>query len=395
MGRRRFVKKAIGVDVSVASLQYGTKEGLAEAADDSEVPYVKFLHGNPNSKEGREPIYGSIDRNEHIRRRTAIDLRNRTTSRLRRAYSDELLQHAEFVPMSHSHTGFGVRIPYQEHHDRNGDVTTPEPSFEEVQEEFERSGRGEVGEGEEATGESRENIPIRVKRVVSEDTCVDNEQDEINRVAIENVRAGVDMTFQSDAGPKGSLCAAFNSKEYGEEWISSGHLTQPGDDAYQGPLDSLQKVGITRQADVFGEIDWAYIENTEGSVEPTAKLADPEGIESNDAPIGGIVADRTLENKAGTEETYYTQAQRTSRLSGSLTKIDGVGSSYVRATHDVTFGDSGGLFFGFGPNDFYAYVGGVIFDQVGDDSDGDACGDDVRCTTAETVENKAGGHFIA
>lgn len=65
MSRRRFTEVAAAAGVSLSSLYWGTKEGLAAAADENEIPYVKFLHGMPEPVgDGREPIYDSIPREE-------------------------------------------------------------------------------------------------------------------------------------------------------------------------------------------------------------------------------------------------------------------------------------------------------------------------------------------
>lgn len=124
------------------------------------------------------------------------------------------------------------------------------------------------------------------------------------------------------------------------------------------------------------------------------KVAQENDMASTDYEIGGIVNDDTLINKADTDETFYTQGEATSRLNNTLINVGGIGSSYVTSEHDTTNGDSGGILFGVGDNDYYAYVAGVMKSAVNEDNDGDSCNDDTKSTTAETVENKADGHFL-
>jgi hypothetical protein len=78
MSRRKFIKTASAAGVSASSLYWGSQSGLAAAAEEDEVPYVKFLHGTPEpAGDGREPIYDSIPRKEWERRWTTVDLRDK------------------------------------------------------------------------------------------------------------------------------------------------------------------------------------------------------------------------------------------------------------------------------------------------------------------------------
>lgn len=76
MSRRRFVRTASALGVSAACLQYGTRQGLAEAAGENEVPYVRrlrYLGRDENGERQHEPVYGSIHRDKWEPRHTAND----------------------------------------------------------------------------------------------------------------------------------------------------------------------------------------------------------------------------------------------------------------------------------------------------------------------------------
>ena len=62
MGKRRFLKTLAGFGVSGTTLQYITKDALAQQTSDvkKEVPYVKALRNTGDGE--RTPIYGTIPR---------------------------------------------------------------------------------------------------------------------------------------------------------------------------------------------------------------------------------------------------------------------------------------------------------------------------------------------
>jgi len=395
MNRRNFIKTASAAGVSASSLYWGTQNGLAAAANKDEVPYVKFLHGTPEpAGNGRRPIYDSIPREEWERRWTAVDLRDKTGRQLNKKYDTDLIS-PEFTSMDSSHTGFGVKVVYTRIVQDEEVVRSPDVSFEDVKEEFEGSGTGEAAKGEYRA--VREDIPILVTQRRERKTGC-SESDVMNQITIDGIPAGVDMTAVDEGS--GSLCAPFYRSDYGEGWIVSGHVVgglgggAAGTVVKQGALDSEEKIGEVRDSQVTSDIDWAYVEDSVSGKYTVEEVAQEDDMTSTDYKIGGIVNDDTLVNKEGTSEVFYTQAEQTSRLSNTIINVGGIGNSYVVSGHDTTDGDSGGILFDVGDNDYYAYVAGVIRSEV-NDNDSDDCNDDVKSTTAETTENKANGSFMA
>jgi len=395
MSRRKFIKTASAAGVSASSLHWGTQSGLAAAAEEDEVPYVKFLHGTPEpAGDGREPIHDSIPREEWERRWTAVDLRDKTGHRLNERYNTDLIA-PEFTSMNSSHTGFGVKVVYTEIVQDGEVVKSPGVPYSDVKEEFEGSGKGEAAKGKYHA--VREDIPIVVTRRTEENVGC-SEADLMDQITIDGIPAGVDMTAVNE--DSGSLCASFYTSDYGEGWIVSGHVVggkfggASGTVVKQGEAGSEEKIGEVRDSQVNGDIDWAYVEDSVTGKYTVEQVAKENDMTETEYRMRGIVNDDTLINKKDTNETFYTQGEQTSRLSNTLIGVGGIGSTYVTSEHDVTDGDSGGILFGVGDNDHYAYVAGVIKSQINDDNDGDSCKDDTKSTTAETVENKANGSFL-
>lgn len=174
MGRRRFVEAALSLSIAAESIRFGTRNGIVRAADVDEVPYVKYLKGDPTDPHGREPIYDTIPREEWIRRRTALNLRARVDRAIRRNWGVSSITPV-FVAMEGSPTGFGVRVEYEILVDREGTTRTPEPSFEEVRATLPEKADVTAGDGEYR--ETRRNIPIRVVRTESRRHCDDTSVD--------------------------------------------------------------------------------------------------------------------------------------------------------------------------------------------------------------------------
>lgn len=395
VNRRKFIKTAWAAGVSASSLYWGSQSGLAAAAEEDEVPYVKFLHGTPEpAGDGREPIYDSIPRKEWERRWTAVDLRDKIGHQLNERYNTDLIA-PEFTSMSSSHTGFGVKVVYTKIVQNGEVVRSPDIPFNDVKEEFEGNGKGEAAKGKYHA--VREDIPIIVTQR-NEENIGCSESDLMDQITIDGIPAGVDMTAVNEAS--GSLCASFNRSDYGEGWIVSGHVVggelggASGTVVKQGKPGSEEKIGEVRDSQVNADIDWAYVKDTESSKYSVEQVAQENDMTSTDYKIGGIVNDDTLINKTGTDEPFYTQGEQTSRLREILIEVGGIGSSYVTSEHDTADGDSGGILFGVGDNGTYAYVAGVMKSAVNEDNDGDSCNDDTKSTTAETVENKANGSFL-
>lgn len=394
MGRRRFTKIATAMGVSWASLVYGTQEGLVKAMRKNEVPYVRYLRGEPEpTGNGREPIYDSIPRDEWGDRWTAVDLRGKVANRIYEKWGDPQIIPG-FSTLENSPIGFGVKVYYTTTINNDGSKRTPEPSFDEVRSELPSVGKGTAGDGNYR--ETRENIPIIVERrtVRPSSHCIDT----LFKDPYDSVPGGLRVDMSS----WGSMTAPFySSKHGGEGWISSGHVPDStGEDVLQGgnsDATGWEKIGEVSYIKVTtnSDIDFSIVKDTVSGKVPYERMADDDGDDGYEFYIDGIVTDDTLVNDAGTSETYYTQAYKTGRKSCTIIGTGGVSTdpSWVSCTSDVDSGDSGGALYTHGPRDG-VFIAGVIAQKINDDDDSDDyCGNDAKCTTAETVENHGDGYF--
>lgn len=392
---RRKVLKVGGS--SVAAL--ATSPSVVASSDGEEmVDYVRFLKGNPPN---RTKVFGAVPYEHWAVRFTAKDVRDQVIRKIYSEWGEDVLLSTDLGPMGDSHTGFGVRVMYGEYHTTEGTTRTPEPSMEEVRHKLPDAGTG-IDE-QDGHAFRRDNIPIRVVKTIEYPLNCSGEHNSYCQATDDEyytnyIPGGIPVENVSKSPTTTStLAAAFNETDqgHGRGWIGSGHAITEGDDVWY-PNDTVGSyIGTCKKNrnDWRNEVEWSYI----------ASDHDDYGFIANDKADGdwehdveGIVTDNELCNDAGTSTFYYSRGVTTCQLKRYIKSVGGLGNTFLRYYHDTEAGDSGGPLFKLDAND-NAYIAAkhTAEIQLGDDEDSDDCNDDARGTTAETVENKAGGYFRA
>lgn len=388
MSRRRFIRVASAAGVSLACLEYGTREGLVQAAEGEEVPYVRYLEG---TGEDREPVYASIPREAWARRQTAKDLAERVDKRLRNRFGKEVKVY--WGVMEDSPTGFGVYVDYNIVRGSDGPKYEPEPSMEEVRSVAPRKGKGTAAKGEHK--ETREHIPVRVEKSYQQhvdcEPCPSHQDYYDTYYGWTFVPAGIAIDHGSGSGKSfASLCAPFQLDDGTNGYAGSGHASTEGEAVYcEGgaePIGTCTKsfVGL------FSDEDYCFIEQ-DGSHYGSLKVR-KENTDQDEYDIVGIITNTGLENSVG--DFFYGQGRASSRSYDALEKMKTGGNGAI-FDHDVDCGDSGGPMFELTNLDESVpdvYIAGNIVARR-NDTDSDDCGDDTLVNTAESMEIGIGGEF--
>lgn len=404
MGRRRFVKTALSMGIAAESLRLGTRDGIVQAADVDEMPYVKYVTGNPSSPGGREPIYDTVPREEWIRRQTAVNLRGKVEQMIRRNWGTSPITPV-FVAMGESPTGFGVRVDYDTAMNRGRARRTPQPSVEEVRATLPERAAAKSGDGD--FQEIRRNIPIRVVETASRNHCDDKSvvgpiQEGVYSYADSgSVPGGVPITTPKngdtiESGEKekiGTLAAPFHHNEYGDGWTTAGHMGAVGNWVYQADPGGARVGRIKDKVDPCCTNflkDCAFF-NDEDTGDQSRNIAVEEADGGTDFILDGYVTDNTLDLEVGTDNKYYHQGYYAGRLEGELVGTTQWG---VKSTQDTTDGDSGGTLFKLSNGD--AFIAGQHVGQEGPlNEDGELkCEDNSGAITAQSVQNLLNGSYM-
>lgn len=385
--KRRNMLKLSGA--TVAALTGAT--GVVAGNEEEMVEYVGYYTGSPTN---RTKIWQKVPYEHWAVRFTACDLRDEIYKQVWSTWGDDSLLSVQMAPMAESPTGFGVEVKYSTRHKQDGGTYSPKPSIDEVRRKLPDKGTGT----DEQDGHAfrRENIPIRV--IKSEeypvgctgegDVCQDPSTNYTDFVP-----GGITTTNGTDWA-RCTLAAVFTETEqnYGEGWITSGHAFGVGDKAwhYYGGDTYLGKCK-KKNDDWLNEIEWAYVQDVNEI--SYAWIADEKASGNWEYDVEGIVTDDQLVNDTDTAAIYHSHGNATCLLKNYLHKTGGFGTSFYQAYHDVEAGDSGGPLFKVKNGDAYIAGKHTVEINSGDDEDGDSCADDVQGTTAETVENKAGGYW--
>lgn len=391
MGRRRFVTVALSMGITAESLRLGTRDDIVQAADDDEIPYVRYLEGGPADPSGRQPIYDTIPREEWIRRRTALNVRTKVERIVSREWGASPITPA-FVAMETSPTGFGVEVEYPVITGQNETTRGPEPSFDEVREMLPEKAEGTMGEGKHRA--TRESIPVRVVRTESTKLACDDTQDQSETYTYTDVPGGVPIAvLQDDGDHTGAIAAPFNHNDLGKGWTTAGHLGPTGDWMYQPDSFSGPDIAMVEdKVDPFAyPLKDAAFGTDYSSANPYRKIANEKADGGYDYYLKGIVTETTLDNDVGTDEVYYSQGTYSGRIGDTLLKTTTWG---VVSEHDTSKGDSGGPLFSVSSND--AFIAGQIVRgrQNGLDEDDDGCYDDLGSMKAVKVEDALNGHYM-
>lgn len=406
VNRRSFVKTLSAMGVSATSLRYLSQDALAQVTHDpkEEIPYVARLK-NVSREDGelpeRKPIYKTIEREEWVRRNTAMDVRDRVGKRILARDNTGLID-VVYTGMKESPTDFGVVVVYRRRNTQNG-VQTPDVSIEKVREKLPAEASGEAARGEYKA--RRKDIPIKIteesedkSRKKGDTTGTLGAPDCLPWKKLNVVPGGA--PYAAD-GVGGTLCAAYldpnpnNSNMLG--WITSGHVMKgTSGNAFQ----DTKKIGEVNDGTVVVDpsmgIDYAHLVRRTSL---STHIADENDL-SDDLSVEGILTNEALENLVDLDSTLYTQGGATCRSEGTVAAMNfqsnEVWLNLNGLDEHVENGDSGGpIFFKSGDE---AYVAGVIRAYRRDrypDILGPLPKTISKGTTAQTVEQHNGGAFIS
>jgi hypothetical protein len=369
--------------VSATTLSYLSQDALAEVTHDpkEEVPYVAYLKGEPPE---REPVYKIIERDEWERRHTAIDVRDRVGERVNKMDESNLID-VSYQDLKESPTGYGVVITYIEERIDDEEIRSPSVSIERLREDIPNEATGKVGKKEYEA--SRSDIPVIINRETvstddinintSHNPCMEN--DNYWNETPGGTPANINFTF-------GTFCAPYYSPDEGYGLITSGHVAEGGGGVGSSVHQDTSKVGEVTHFHKGFYRDYAHVDRSLSDLDVAVANIDNS---TTDYGIFGIVTNQELQNNVG-EKTLYTQGHTTCRDHGTISNVTfGSYAVDINPLDGVEGGDSGGPLFDVrsGVGGFEAYVAGVVKKNLTFGG--------TRSTTAETVENHFGGHFLA
>lgn len=200
-------------------------------------------------------------------------------------------------------------------------------------------------------------------------------------------RVAVDLPDTSEV-PTGTLMGTFNSDEYGDGWVTAGHVLEGGDNFVTEVISSendMEALGYSRDVIDSGNVDIGFIEHDGQLPEDSITRHDNSSI---DMSIGGIYTDSALDYHAG-EGTLDVemQGQTSGRKSGEVKKTLGSPTKGVVVGNLMDEGDSGGpMFVDHGSATMVGAIAGgyrpvTIWDEW------------TWGTTAETIEEELGGQI--
>lgn len=366
MGRRRFMENLAGIGVSATTVQNISQEELAQLTEDpeEEMPYVEAYANRGRRENGavsREPIFDTIDRNKWERIQTALNARDEVSKRV----GEKAVVSSRYDDQSPTDFGIYVDVPVES-----------EVKPEEIEAMLPSTLRGSVP-GQEV---AHENIPVVVGESEHNLTgCYDSSP------SYDEIPAGTAISTNIEGG---TLNGPFHSYDHGDGWVTAGHVVEDDSGTYDVFIDTSDgfiEFGTPHDTHYDKiDLDYTFIEPTNSSRSPSAWITNSNS-QNKDLEIGGILSDEALENHIG-DESYnlQTQGRASCRSDGYITDVNGFGTSSVTTTHPVGPGDSGGPLFR--ELDGVAFIAGDVFKEAPEGA---------QSTTAETVEEKLNGFFMA
>jgi hypothetical protein len=290
MGKRRFLKTLAGFGVSATTLQYITKEALAEQTSDvkKEVPYVKALRNTEDG--GRTPIYGTIARDKWLRINAAERASKLLARRLSKRFDSSGFEAGVTVDMSSGSPEWETVVSrittettvFTPEGTPKRKRTEPEFSLDQLKSELPNSMRVDMDRGKFSN-----DISVEVLARDEEKVDCGKYYDDTYRP----VSGGCDIN-------SGSTCSRAQEQDGNQDYVmvSCGHVTesinenQGGDVTQPGTADDGTKVGYTDSSMYWQsqKIDIGYFKPT-SSVSVTDKIADENSDDYKSDPIAGIV----------------------------------------------------------------------------------------------------------
>jgi len=379
MGRRRFMENLGALGVSSTTLNFLDQEELEEVTDnpEDEVPYVAMLKGNGDR---REAVYKTIPREEWERRQTALSARDQIARKVDKELDSDNISVA-FTSMDQSPTGFGVEVENVITEYPNGEVRGSRADLEEIEKLVPTEMEAGIDKIEEEV--TRQGIPVEVTESHEELTCsYDLERN------YDNLPGGIAIASSYEGG---TLCAPFESREFGTGWTTAGHVV--GSDKVNVYQENGSKeddpFGYSKEAKNDGNnLDYAFIDMI--SDEDISKWITDNDASERELELTGIVTNEELENQEGNEDYILEgQGRTTCRSSGPIHKVVGSGTEAVETEWAPKDGDSGGPLF-YTPNDNEAYIAGIVMSRV----ERPWRNTTAKSTTAETTEIELDGYFL-
>lgn len=358
MGRRRFLDSLSTLGVSAATLNYITKDALAEVTNnpEEEVPrLLGLVHTNHeeivsnNAVPEREPRFYTIPRSEWAR----TEATHQAAHQLARVFKSE-----PQVDVAVSTRGgeFDISVKYLRREHVDGSISFPDVSLEKVKEAMPTQITGEV----EANGKTyiREDIDVTVRE------CRTKEQAEFDskfRPVPGGCQAADDSNWTigtpATALQDGSQC-----------WVTAAHCFKrtAGKDILQ-PEDSVwssNKIGESRQYTREDEGDLGTIVST--GPDNSYNIAENDGTYG--WQISGVLSRDKLKDMQSNYEELYQQGRTTGRNSGTILEVDTYNIENVILNVDTDGGDSGGPYFHV--TDGVALIGAIHSASMDYDDDG-------------------------
>lgn len=375
MGRRRFVKVATALGISAESLRLGTQEGLARSMDQpsKEVSYVKKMRVKRDEDGmpiGREPVYDSIPRDEHIDIETASSLSGRISELIDQKFPNSPTVTSMIGKTDQSPTGFGVFVAYAEQIDEDGVVHTPAASREEIQNELPDKAEASVSNGRwQAT---RKDIPV----ILTEKT-------------VERPMSGYEYNW--DDVPGGAVVnggTANATYYYDSEYhlITAAHVVGDVKSDWGNP-DASENDGYVRKKVNTLYRDYALLRFYQDNFQAAIRN-DSTSNPSTDLRVSSSITDDGIRKYyLNTENPVTMQGSTTGRRTTYVRFLDEHNSdnNIIHVENTPQQGDSGGIIFHEQDDYDQADIMGVISHSSSKSG--------TKGNTAESVENRWEGFF--
>lgn len=358
MGRRRFLSTLGKLGVSAATLNYITKDALADLTSnpEKEVPrLLGLVHTNHdeivsnNAIPKREPKFYTIPREQWARTEST----HNAAARLGRIFDSEPWID---VSVSTRGGGYGISVNYTIMEHADGSISTPDISLGKAKEMVPAHVKGEViANGEKYT---REDIRVDInKNRAKEQGYFDS-----------NFRPVPGGCQAEDSGPWTTGTPATALQDNSQCWVVAAHCFNrtAGKDIFQ-PEDSSSsnKIGESRQYTQKGNGDVGTIVST--GPDNSYNIANNDGTYG--WQISGVLSRDKLKDMQANYEELYQQGKTTGRNSGTILNVNTSGEpEKVDLNVDTDTGDSGGLYFHVTPDDL-ALIGAIHHAAIDYDND--------------------------
>lgn len=387
LGRRGFVKALTALGVSSEAARSMSGEDLTQLTEDpsNEVPIIRrYKHVNHESGTSgeeplrREPIYGTVPRDQWIRVNTALDAVSQIRSKLRN--SDVSIQDSGPTQVEVGITNrvenadLGVVVKGIEYIDKSGEKLLDGPGVTDIEEVVPYSITGKVKFDNKVR--ERMNIPVKIEesRVEEQGTFEDKYRP---------VPGGCEMwdggTYNGLGWTNGT--AAQDDLNDGQSiWLTAAHCLERSVGRSIHQSSEGTKVGESGRNMPASVGDAGVIEPTSANV--SWDIADYSG--KYKWPIKGMVNNYSIQYMVDNSDTACFQGVKTGRDT-SATVLDFIPESSsnpngdkVVLDHDSDNGDSGGPYFDLLNDE--AYIMGIHAWAEG--------ADDAKGNTIEWIEDE-------